>query len=202
MRIVGGELGGRSLAGALPRGLRPTSDRVREALFNLLGGAVAGTPFVDLCAGSGAVGFEAWSRGARPVRLVERHRASLKVIERNLGRLGLEGDPDAPVIVRADAGTLIERGDVVPGARTGLAGPSFVFLDPPYGEPRLRRWLAWLGRPGTLPAGTLLVVEHETRAAVPWPRSGGLEQAWSRRYGDTALSAARAEPAAAERSDG
>jgi 16S rRNA (guanine(966)-N(2))-methyltransferase RsmD len=184
MRIVAGEFGGRTLAPVPRRGVRPTADPVREALFNILGPAVRDEPFVDVAAGTGAVGLEAYSRGARPVVLVEHDRHALDTIRKNLGRLGL--DPrggDGLVVVPEEAGKFLR------GAARGLLPPrvGVFFLDPPYGEPRLPRWIEAIAAGGWLEEGGLVVVEHRSGDPVAW---GPLAARWSRRYGDSTLSAA------------
>lgn len=184
MRIVAGEFKGRTLAPVPRRGVRPTADPVREALFNILGPGLRGRAFVDVASGTGAVGLEAYSRGARPVLLVEQDRQALDTIRRNLDRLGL--DPrgsDELVVVPSEAGRFL-RGpakDLLPPA-VGV-----FFLDPPYGEPRLARWIERIAAGGWLHADGLVVVEHRTGDAVAW---GPLVPRWTRRYGDSTLSAA------------
>ncbi|GAB4368435.1 MAG: 16S rRNA (guanine(966)-N(2))-methyltransferase RsmD [Acidobacteriota bacterium] len=179
MRIVGGALRGRRLAPPPRHGVRPTADPVREALFNLLGSTVAGRPFVDLAAGTGAVGLEALSRGAEPVVLVERARAALRVIEANVERLGLADDPRLR-IVAADAGAFLDRGE-------GPRPLGVVYLDPPWDAPVVPRWIGRLVRRGWLDGASLVVVEHR---AGRCPELPGLDIAWQRRYGDTGLTAA------------
>lgn len=183
MRIVGGEFRGRTLAPVPRHGVRPTADPVREALFNILGPAVRDEAFVDIAAGTGAVGLEAYSRGARPVVLVEHDRRAVETIRRNLQRLGLDPrSAAAPVLVAGEAGRWLR------GAARELLPPRVgaFFLDPPYGEPRLGRWLEAIAEGGWLDGGGLVIVEHRTGDAVPW---GPLTARWSRRYGDTTLSA-------------
>ncbi len=180
MRIIGGRFRGHRLTPAPKRGVRPTADPVREALFNILGEDVEGAPFLDLCAGTGAVGFEALSRGASPVVLVERDRAALAVIAKNVERLGLEAAPELRV-VRAELGAWL-RG---PGpAELGPAG--VIFLDPPYEERRQRTWLAALAEGPLVGEDTLLVLEHRTGRDPELP---GLALAWSKSYGDSTLRA-------------
>lgn len=181
MRIVGGRLGGRRLAPAPRQGVRPTADPVREALFNILDADdYVGRAFVDLAAGTGAVGLEAYSRGATPVVLVERDRRALAVIRRNVELLGLGGDA-ALRIVSADVGRWLVR------ARPDEAA-AVVFLDPPYGERALGRWLGLLARSPLVDDATLVIVEH--RSGDP-PELGALQPLWARRYGDSTLTAAR-----------
>ncbi len=184
MRIVSGEFKGRTLAPVPRRGVRPTADPVREALFNILGAGVSNQAFVDLAAGTGAVGLEAYSRGARPVVLVENDRHAVATIRRNLERLGL--DPrGAEGLVLAT----VEAGQWLRNAARELLPPRVrcFFLDPPYGERRLSRWLEAIAGGGWLDDESLVIVEHRTGDPVEW---GSLSPRWSRRYGDTTLSAA------------
>ena len=117
MRVIGGEFRSRRLKTLPGRALRPTSDRLRETLFDVLGGEVAGKIFVDAYAGSGAVGIEALSRGAARAIFIERSRKAASVLRENLRSLGVESRSE--VIERAAAGTLAQiLGDIV-------------FLDPP-----------------------------------------------------------------------
>ena len=141
MRITGGEFGGRNLKVPKSNAIRPTQDRVREALFNIIQCEIAGADFLDLFAGSGAVGLEALSRGAKSVTFVEANRRHLVVLKENLGSLGSsrvgEGSSrvgigaarpmvtlDDTTVVAADAYRWIER----------YSGPGFTigFADPPY----------------------------------------------------------------------
>lgn len=183
MRIIGGAFRGRRLAPAPRSGLRPTADPVREALFNILAAELPGRGFVDLCAGTGAVGLEALSRGAGPVWLVERSRAAVTAIRKNIERLGSEVPAESVRLVTAEAGAWIAKGAVSELAGRDL---STIFVDPPYGEPRLASWLAALARADWLDGETMVVVEHRRGEAPDGP---GLETLWSRRYGDTELTA-------------
>lgn len=132
MRITGGILRGRQVR--VPKGdrVRPTTDRVREALFSVLRDRVEGAAFLDLYAGSGAVGLGAWSRGARPVWWVEQHSSSLAVLRRNVEGL-------------CDEGTRIVRDDAVRFLKKGLVPARFdiIFADPPYRE---GDWSSAIGR--------------------------------------------------------
>jgi 16S rRNA (guanine966-N2)-methyltransferase len=176
MRVIAGEFGGRRLEA--PRGLRtrPTSDRVREALFMSLGG-LDGLRVVDLFAGSGALGIEALSRGAAFADFVEAAREPRAVLERNLATLGLG-----------------ERARVwplrLPGAIAKLAGPlaaaDLVLADPPYGGEAARGVLAALAVPGVLRAGTRVVLERHQKDDVP-SRAGELALVRERRYGETTV---------------
>lgn len=178
-RIIGGAVGGRRIA--TPRGAatRPTSDRVREALFSAVEswcGSLHGLRFLDLYAGSGAVGLEAWSRGAGVVTLVEQDRRTAALIAENARSLGFAR---ANVVTAAVTTTLRKP----PSAPYDVA-----FLDPPYplGEPELADDLASLVAHDWLVPGALVVVERSGRSPQPdWP--AGLEGGRSKRYGETTL---------------
>jgi 16S rRNA (guanine966-N2)-methyltransferase len=185
-RIIAGSRGGRRLATPPGDRTRPTTDRVREALFSAIASwagtaagpaeqALAGLAFCDLYAGSGAVGLEAASRGAAPVLLVEADRRTARVTTRNAADLGL------PAEVRTDR---VEQLVQHPGGR----GYDVVFADPPYelDAEMLDNQVGQLVDHGWLAAGGLLVLERSRRTAEPrWP--GVVVQSWSRNYGDTAL---------------
>jgi 16S rRNA (guanine966-N2)-methyltransferase len=171
-RIIGGVAGGRRLSTPPGRSTRPTSDRVREGLFSTLGGDLSGRSFLDLYAGSGAVGLEAASRGANPVLLVERDAHALRAARDNVAALALDG-----VAVRADDVTRFLR---EPGTPYDV-----VYVDPPYAD-AVEDVLALLVGGGWLAPGGDVVVERDTRGAPPvWP--AGIDADRSRRYGDSTL---------------
>lgn len=193
MRVVGGEWRGRPLAAPPGRATRPTSDKVREALFTVLGslpaasappaeagaappaGRLAGHRVLDLYAGSGALGIEALSRGAACCTFVERERGALRALRANLERVGATGER-----------TLVVAGDVrralAAGARRG-AGYSLVLADPPYDAYAEAQSLLTDALPPLLTDGAVVVVETSARTEVrlPWP------VVRERRYGDTKL---------------
>lgn len=178
-RIVAGAAGGRRLTVPAGRGTRPTSDRIREALFSALGALLdlAGARVLDLYAGTGAVGLEALSRGAAHALLVEADPRAARAIRDNARHLGMAG---AEVV--ADR---VQR--LVAGPPPG---PPFdlVFADPPYQLPDagLNAVLADLAGNGWLAPGAVVVVERRRTAAEPvWPAP--LKSAKLRRYGDTSL---------------
>ena len=190
MRIIAGQAGGRRLA-APPVGTRPTTDRVREALFSSLDTHVRETyggwseiRFLDLFAGSGAVGLEAMSRGAAEATLVERDRRCLEVLRRNVATVDARAR-----VVAADATRWHPEG-----------GPyDVVYVDPPYAlaDDDVRGVLAALVSHGALAEGALAVVERSARAQAPWPHSGW-DELRKRDYGDTALWYGRASRSAVE----
>ncbi|MHB8572236.1 MAG: 16S rRNA (guanine(966)-N(2))-methyltransferase RsmD [Candidatus Dormibacteria bacterium] len=174
--ITGGELRGRRLRTG--DGFRPTTGRVREALFNILGTRVQGARVLDLFAGSGALGIEALSRGAATLTLVERHPARANLLAANLAELGLS---DRARVSRAG----------VPGWLASQAEAleyDLVLLDPEYAdETGLRRTLALMDTPGRLGPGTMVVVEHRATLDLAGVTSN-LALVRTARYGDTALS--------------
>jgi 16S rRNA (guanine966-N2)-methyltransferase len=174
MRVIAGELGGRRLHAPRGRATRPTSDRVREALFSMLGG-LDGALVLDLFAGSGALGIEAISRGAQRAVFVERDASALRALRGNLASLGLSG---ARAEVRgADALAAL-------GSARGLKETyDLLFIDPPYdraGElgPELSEAL-----PPLLGPAARVVVESDRR--VPLELTLPLHR--ERRYGDTSI---------------
>lgn len=164
MRVIGGSSRGRRLAAALPPRVRPTSDRVREAAFDILGsmGGVEGLHVADLFCGSGALGIEALSRGAESATFVDRDPAALAAVRANLDAVGL--DHARVTLVRAALPTWLEAGEVF----------DLVLCDPPY---RFDRWEELLG---SLRAGTAVL---ESSEPVPVPE--GWLDARVRRYGGT-----------------
>ncbi|MCO1654334.1 16S rRNA (guanine(966)-N(2))-methyltransferase RsmD [Pseudonocardia humida] len=180
-RIVAGVAGGRRLA-VPPKGTRPTSDRVREALFSALDAdpGLDGAAVLDLCAGSGALGLEALSRGAAHALFVESDRRAADVLRRNVVALGLPG-----AVVR-----------VAPAAAV-LAGPAerrydVVLADPPYDLPdaEVTGWLVAAEAHGWLTEDAVVVVERRyARRPFGWPAP--LAAVRDRRYGDTVLHVAR-----------
>lgn len=182
-RIIAGALGGRTIPGPPGKGTRPTSDRVREALFSRLEGwdALAGARVLDLFAGTGALAFEALSRGAEHALLVEVHAATARQLRRTAAELGLEGRVD----VRAGkaAGVAAQLGQ---GGGSGTGGATLVFLDPPYGVGTevLEQMLLTL-RPA-LADDALVVVERSSRSRpLVWPEGWGDDG--TKTYGETVL---------------
>lgn len=174
-RIIGGALGGRRIAAPPGAGTRPTSDRVREAIFSALEARIEldGVHVLDLYAGSGALGLEAASRGAARVVLVEHDRRAAATIRRNVADLGLDG----VVTVAARAVSAVLDG---PPADADL-----VFLDPPYdvGEDVLAGVLAALAAAHLTPEA-VVVVERSSRSPEPtWPP--GVRRTGDRTYGET-----------------
>jgi 16S rRNA (guanine966-N2)-methyltransferase len=166
VRVVAGEFKGRRLLA--PRGTRtrPTADRVREAIFSMLGD-VSGVRVLDLYAGSGALGIEALSRGADSAVFVERDPRAAAVIERNLGSLGLD-----ETLIRQDALRFLSRAE----------GPfDLVFCDPPYDSVPRITWPLSERLPALLSEGARIVTESDKRMPLELP----FELLAERTYGDT-----------------
>jgi 16S rRNA (guanine966-N2)-methyltransferase len=186
MRIIAGTLKGRRLDAPTWPGLRPTSDKLRETLFNVLQGRLPGARVLDAFAGTGAVGIEAISRGAAHVTFVERDARALGLIAENLAHCGL-GMTGKRGPGRGEAGQgagyTIERGSAE-GVLSRLE-PVYdvVFLDPPYDEPDLAAAVT-LGA-GLLAAGGICVLEHAARR--PAPDAAGNAPARRLVSGDSAL---------------
>jgi 16S rRNA (guanine(966)-N(2))-methyltransferase RsmD len=176
VRIVAGTFRGRQLKSPTWDGLRPTSDRLRETLFNILGPSVRGARVLDGYAGTGAMGIEALSRGAGEVTFVERDARAVNLIEANLALLGA-GAGVKPVIIRAGLLDAVAR----------LSGQVFdlIILDPPYADTAAAEAL---DAAGTL-AGreTRVIVEHASRYAAP-TEEAGLRLTRTVKAGDSMLS--------------
>jgi len=183
MRVVSGKFRGRALAAPDHEGLRPTADRVREAVFNILvhgidGFEIEGCRVIDLFAGTGALGIEALSRGAGYCLFVEETAAARALIRTNVEALGLTG---VTRIFRRDATDLGVVGNIEP---FGLA-----FLDPPYGQGFADKALMALRDGGWLAPGAIVVVEERVSAEIALP--GGFSELRRRAYGDTEVVFAR-----------
>jgi 16S rRNA (guanine966-N2)-methyltransferase len=182
MRIVGGRLRGRALVGPKSAAIRPTADRLREALFNILahayGDPVGGARVLDLFAGSGALGLEALSRGAAFALFVDDGAEARALIRANVEALGLGG---VTRVFRRDATRL---GPAHPVEPFGL-----VFADPPYGHGYAEKALAAARAGGWLAAEALVVVEEAADAKFAAPE--GFEEIERRDYDDTEVMIAR-----------
>lgn len=184
MRIIAGFLGGRRLHARVSAGTRPTSDRVREALGSVLAarGVFEGAHVLDLFAGTGALGLEAISRGARAVLAIENGSAALRCLEQNVRELGLEEH------VRRRKLDLLQRPERVLEAMLGdEQGPfTLIFADPPYRDlPRFLPLLSALSRHAAIHPDALFVVEHARGSQVD--EVSGLHVVGHYLYGDTAL---------------
>jgi len=170
MRVIAGEFRSRRLKSLPGLDTRPTPDRLREALFNVLNPLIAGGTFLDAYAGTGSVGIEALSRGARRAMFVEKSRAAVEVIRENLASLGAEDRAD---VYTSKALPVIERVDA-----------DIVFLDPPYElETEYDRALTTLGERGQ----ALVIVQHDARRELK-EQYGTLGRYRTLKQGDNLLS--------------
>jgi 16S rRNA (guanine(966)-N(2))-methyltransferase RsmD len=178
MRIIAGSHKGRRLLSPTTNDVRPTSGRVKEALFSILGDRISGATVLDLFAGTGAIGIEALSRGAAHVMFVESHAASLRLLKTNL-----------------DQCRLLENTQVYPGeshtflqhaARNRLTF-DIIFADPPYRNDSTSTLLPLLGQSAMILPHTVVILEHPTKHQIP-PQVGPLNRVRQYRYGDTSLS--------------
>ena len=170
MRVIGGEFRSRRLKTLPGTALRPTPDRLRETLFDVLAPRIAGTVFLDAYAGSGAVGIEALSRGAARAIFIENHRGAVEVIHQNLKSLGLEARGE---VVRGKAVAVLPRREA-----------GIVFLDPPYDLPA--EYDAALRALGESPPA-LVIVQHPARLALK-EDYGQLRRVRLLKQGDNVLS--------------
>ena len=169
MRVIAGELGGRRLAAPRGASTRPTSERVREALFSMLG-ELRGLRVLDLFAGSGALGIEALSRGAAHATFVERSAPALAALRANIAALALEERSS------------VRAGDALAALR-GAETYDLVFLDPPYAMAEALSDQLSRALPAVLAAGARVVSESDRRTPSALARQGQRE----RRYGDTLI---------------
>ena len=151
MRVIGGIHRGRRLRAVRGLAVRPTSDRLRETLFNILAPKIGGSRFLDICAGSGAVGIEALSRGAAEATFIESSRHACAVIEANLAALGITSEA-----------TTINRDVAAALRRLDLEARQFeiAFFDPPYASGIYSQVMRQLGSGNLLSDGALVFVEH------------------------------------------
>lgn len=184
MRIVAGTMRGRRIEAPKGETTRPTTDRVREALFSSLaarsGEGLGGRRVLDLFAGSGALGLEALSRGCAHATFVEKDRAALTILKRNIDTLGVTRES---TVLSGDSFALAKRPPT--GGPFGL-----LLLDPPYRIPsaEVRQAISDLAAAKALTADALVMWEHGTGTDAEWP--DGFSEVTSKRYGDTTVSIA------------
>jgi 16S rRNA (guanine966-N2)-methyltransferase len=183
MRVIAGTHRSRILKSLKGLALRPTSDRLRETLFNVLGPGVSGSRFVDLFAGTGAIGIEALSRGAEEVVFIENHAPAVNLIRRNLASLDIGS---GFTVISAD--TL--HGLELLQSRQKREKPAYeyVFLDPPYAAAKeYERVLEFLGSADLLASDGIVIAEHSRKFSLP-EKAGALRRVRILRQGDAVLS--------------
>lgn len=187
VRVIAGQYRSRRLKGAGMLRLRPTSDRLRETLFNVLGPTIDDSLFVDLYAGTGAVGIEAISRGAREAVFVESHRSAVRLVKENLQTLGIGAGAE---VIEADAIRGLER----LAARRLV--PDFIFFDPPYEDSEAyTSVLEFLDESHLVGPYSLVIAEHRNKVELP-ERLANIERTRLLEQGDAALSFYRRAAAA------
>jgi len=196
MRVIAGRYRSRILKSLKGLALRPTSDRLRETLFNVLAPNISSARFADLFAGTGAIGIEALSRGAAEVVFIENHAPAAALIRKNLDSLGIRsGFTLLPVDVLRGLEMLASR---TKGAQSKC---DFIFLDPPYAAAAdYERVLRFLGAAGLLAPGGMMIAEHHRKFDLP-EKAEALRRFRVLKQGDAALSFYRRGDAAAEESD-
>ena len=196
MRVIAGTYRSRILKSLKGLALRPTSDRLRETLFNVLAPNISGARFADLFAGTGAIGIEALSRGAAEVVFIENHAPAAALIQKNLGSLGIRsGFTVLPVDILRGLEMLASK------AKAAKSGFDFIFLDPPYAAAAdYERALKFLGAGDLLAPGGVVIAEHGRKFALP-EKAEALRRFRVLKQGDAALSFYRRRDAAAEESD-
>ena len=175
MRVISGKFKSRRLKGTPPAGIRPTSDKLKETIFNIIGHRVEGATFLDGCAGMGGIGIEAISRGAAQVYFVDQSRKACRIVRQNLESLKIEG------------GFKILEMDITRALHVVAIQFAVAFVDPPYERSDL--YAATLSRFGNSPILSpdgLLIIEHSKRQELP-DVSGTLYKIRSLVQGDAAL---------------
>ena len=178
MRIISGSSKGRRLTTRKSDAIRPTSDRVKESMFGILGDRVKGRTALDLFAGTGNLGIEALSRGARRAVFVEMGRQAVPVIRRNLAQCGMwDRSEIVPKDVIRAIGILKERGECF----------DLILVDPPYGKGMVQRTLLKLSLNPIYHRDSILVIQHDRREPLS-SSAGGWNLMRQKRIGDTLLS--------------
>ncbi|MDI6807510.1 MAG: 16S rRNA (guanine(966)-N(2))-methyltransferase RsmD [Candidatus Eisenbacteria bacterium] len=177
MRVTGGSLKGRELAAPKGRAVRPTSGKVRESIFSVIGPRIAGSRVLDLFCGVGTLGIEAMSRGAREAVFLETSPAALKFLERNLSTLGIR---DVAKVIKSDCRSFLR-------SKAPCREFDLVFADPPYSLKCGREIVELLEEQDILCPGALVVFEHSRFEDLP-DRTGKLLLAKRRRFGDSVFS--------------
>jgi len=191
MRVIAGKFRSRQLKSLKGLALRPTSDRLRETLFNILSEHVPGSRFVDVFAGTGAVGIEALSRGAVEAIFVERHAPAAALIRKNLESLAVNTGTRVLAVEALHGLELLEK-----ELERGPLLPTIVFLDPPYGNAEdYDRVLSFLGFAVLLDEKSLVIAEHRRNFELP-EMVGNLHRVRVLKQGDACLTFYRVVPAA------
>ncbi len=185
MRIVAGKFKGRRLKTIKGSEVRPTADRVKESLFRIFGEQVVDADFLDLCAGTGSIGLEALSQGARSTTFVDKNYHSIRIIESNLGMCGFDRTHPHVKFIHLDARKAL--------ARLGKRKAQFdlIYFDPPYASKIHESCVKQIAEANLLSSAGVLVIEHRKVQEADWIDSLILDElilSRQERYGDTMLS--------------
>ena len=181
MRIITGKARGLKLTTPKNMDVRPTSDRVKESLFNIIGTRIIGAKVLDLFAGTGNLGLEAWSRGAESVIFIDESQASLNLVRSNIAKTRAEEDT---MVLKRNAEHVI--GELA--AKKMLF--DYIFCDPPYNKGWLEKIIKQIAKHPILAAGGYLIIEHAQHEVLPI-LPAGLEAIRSEKYGETIISILR-----------
>jgi 16S rRNA (guanine966-N2)-methyltransferase len=184
MRIISGKFKGRKLAQFSEDHLRPTTDRVKESLFNIIAGHIEGARALDLFSGTGNLGFEALSRGAGEVHMVELSKRSIQIIQQNAKLLGIASDPSL-TLHKADALKFVGSYDAEPFG--------VVLIDPPFPLKVCVKILEALEKSLVIDNDSIIVIEHSVHEAVP-EKLNSLTRVDTRDYGDKLLAFYKKDP--------
>ncbi len=178
LRVIGGEARGRKLSILKGKTVRPTADRVKESLFNILGERIIEAEVLDLFAGVGSLGIEALSRGAKRAVFVDKGAAAVRIIKKNLARLDFQARAE---VYQEEAGRAVKW--------LGRRGEEFglIFIDPPYGSDLAEKSLRKLTESCIVMGKGMVVVEHYRKRIMP-AQAGKLRLVRDESYGDTSLS--------------
>lgn len=182
MRIISGDLKGRRLVSPAGRITRPTADRIRESIFNIIGPRLPDLRVLDLFAGTGAMGIEALSRGARTAVFIENDNTALAALHQNIAALNLSGRCR---VISLDIENHIEK--FLSASVSGMTPYDLVFMDPPYAARHIGSTLFALACSDSLGPGARIVVEHSRQEPIP-PVPDGLVLSDQRRFGKTLVS--------------
>ena len=191
MRVVAGKFKGRRLKTIKGSEVRPTADRVKEALFRVFGEQVVETDFLDLCAGTGNIGLEALSQGAKSITFVDSNYHCIRIIESNLEMCGFDRKHPQVRLIHLDARKAL--------AQLGKRKATFdlIYFDPPYASKIHESCLRQIAEGGLLSPTGVLVIEHRKVKEADWTESLILDElvlSRQKRYGDTMLSFYKRQP--------
>ena len=178
IRVIGGELKGRKLVTVSGRQTRPTADRVRESIFNILGDRVRNALVLDLFAGTGAMGLEALSRGAESVLFADNDKSALTALEKNIKLCSLESR--AKII----KWNILKNLNIIPAFQPAF---NLVFTDPPYNQNLIQPTLSNLGKSRCIENGACVAIEHSPQEPIP-AQDQRFKIFDQRRYGKTLVS--------------